>query len=162
MLFKLSRLHPWVRGDRNNIRYLPVNADIDRPESFPMPVELLYRLIEEASHRVIVEYCICRKACGCEKHSSETGCIVLVDSAMEIAPSVRREVDVEEAKEHARRGVIDGLIPFVGKIRMDNLLYGVRDRAKLLTVCFCCECCCAARFTKHIPIANLEPAYARL
>jgi len=58
--------------------------------------------------------------------------------------------------------VSDGLIPFVGKTRLDNVLYGVRDKHKLLTVCYCCECCCISRFSRLVPMKHLEPAFTRL
>jgi UDP-glucose 4-epimerase len=29
-----------------------------------------------------------------------------------------------------------------GRVKVDNLIWGVRDRGKLLTVCYCCRCCC--------------------
>lgn len=166
--FKLSRLpladrlHPWVRPDVNNIRYLPVNERIESQGSAPMPIELLYRLIDEASHRVIVDYCVCRKSSGCEHYPVEIGCLVLGDSGLEIAPSVSREVDVAEARRYADDAVRQGLIPFVGKIRVDNTLYGVRDRHRLLTVCFCCECCCFTRFTREMPVDLLDASYTRL
>ena len=168
MLFKISRLpgvaklHPWVRGRDNNSRFLPVNADIETPEGAPLPIELLYRLINEASHRMVIDYCACRKACGCRKYDTDIGCLVLGDSGLEIARSVSREVTPQEARKYTNSAVAQGLIPFVGKIRMDNLLYGIRDVHKLLTVCYCRECCCVARFTRHIPMEHLEPAYTRL
>jgi ferredoxin len=166
--FKLSRLplagkvHPWARPDVNSMRYLPVNEAITGDGSAPMPLELLYRLIDEASHRMIVDYCVCRKSNDCESYPVDIGCLVLGDSGLEIPPSVRREVDAPEAREFTDKAVAAGLVPFVGKIRVDNLLYGVRDRHRLLTVCFCCECCCFTRYTREMPVELLDETYTRL
>ena len=57
LLFRLSRLavlgkrHPWIREDKTDIRFLPINQDIDRPGDSPMPLQLLDRLIELALER---------------------------------------------------------------------------------------------------------------
>jgi UDP-glucose 4-epimerase len=158
----VARRHSWSRGDLNNMRFLPVNEEIEAPEGFPLPIELLYRLIDEASYRVVIDYCFCRRGCDCKTYPVSTGCLVLGAGAKQIATSVRREVGVEEARRHTDDAVATGLVPFIGKIRLDNLLYGIKDHGRFLTVCFCCECCCVSRFTQHIPIADLEPAYTRL
>jgi len=153
----VARRHIWSRGDLNNMRFLPVNEDIEAPEGSPLPIELLYRLIDEASYRVVIDYCFCRRGCDCKTYPISTGCIVLGEGAKQIAPSVRREVGVEEARRHVDDAVATGLVPFIGKIRLDNLLYGIRDHGRFLTVCFCCECCCVSRFTSGIVGLNGAP-----
>lgn len=158
----LSRWHPWLRTDKTNMRWLPINEDIQVGESSPLPVQFLNTIIEEASHRVILDYCACRRAYSCESYSADIGCLMMGDSALEISPRVRREVGVEEAKAHAHRAVGAGLVPAVGKARVDNPIFGVKDRGRLLTVCFCCECCCLTRFTRHMPVKILEQLFPRL
>ncbi len=32
----------------------------------------------------------------------------------------------------------------------------------MLTVCFCCECCCIIRYTRHAPMKFVEPMFPRL
>lgn len=159
----IDRLHPWVKPEKSDIRWLPINEDIRMPENTPMPLALLDTLIGEASHRVIVDYCGCRRAFRCEDYPVEIGCLMMGDSALEITRlGPHREVSVEEAREHARRAADAGLVPVVGKARVDNFLFGVKDRSRLLTTCFCCECCCITRFTSAIPIKHLEPIFPRL
>jgi ferredoxin len=158
----LWRWHPWLRPDKTDIRWLPINEDIEASESSPLPLQLLDTIIEEASHRVILDYCACREAYSCESYPTDIGCLMMGDSALEINPKVRREVEVEEAKSHARRAVGVGLIPAVGKARVDNPLFGVKDRGRLMTVCFCCECCCLTRFTTHLPVKILEQLFPPL
>ena len=51
-------------------------------------------------------------------------------------------MDVKEALAHVHQCLADGLIPFAGRFKADNYLWGVKDRGRLLTVCFCCPCCC--------------------
>jgi UDP-glucose 4-epimerase len=35
-----------------------------------------------------------------------------------------------------------GLIPMIGRVRMDDLFYGTPNTGRSLTICFCCSCCC--------------------
>jgi UDP-glucose 4-epimerase len=77
--------------------------------------------------------------------------------AREVDPAVGRHVSVEEALSHVRQCIEDGLIPFVGRFKADNLLWGVKDRGKLLTVCFCCSCCCMIMNTiRYMPQISHE------
>lgn len=158
----VTKLHPWLRSDKTDMRWLPINEDIALPESAPAPLALLDRLIEEASHRVVFEACGCRTASQCRRHPVEIGCLLMGDSAVESPPSVSREVGVEEAKQHARRAVEAGLVPFVGKARFDNYVFGIKERARLLTTCFCCDCCCITRNERHIPRRHLDRIFPRL
>jgi ferredoxin len=167
-VFKLSRLplvsrvHPWLRPDKTDMRWLPINEDIQLPGDAPMPLNLLDRFIEEASHRVIYKECGCRAAFECKSYPIDLGCLLMGDSAVEGSSSSCREVTVREAKEHSRRAVEAGLVPVVGKARVDNFLFGIKDRSRLLTVCFCCECCCITRFTRNVSMKTLEPMFPRL
>jgi ferredoxin len=158
----LNRVHPWLREDKTDARWLPINTDIQMPDDTPMPLALLERFIEEASHRVIIDYCGCRQGWHCEDYPVEIGCLMMGDSALEIKRFPGREVGVEEAKDHARRAVDAGLVPIVGKVRADNFIFDVKDRSRMLTVCFCCECCCITRYTRHVPLKTLEPLQPRL
>lgn len=158
----LNRVHPWLREDKTEARWLPINADIDMPENTPVPLALLDRFIEEASHRVIIDYCGCREGWRCKRYPRDVGCLMMGDSAMEIKRFPGREVGVEEAKEHARRAVDAGLVPIVGKVRVDNFIFDVKDKGRMLTTCFCCECCCISRYTRHMPVEWLDPLQPRL
>jgi ferredoxin len=158
----VNRWHPWLKPQKTDMRWLPINEDIEMPQNSPMPLELLDRLIEEASHRVIMDYCGCRKGWRCEHYPVEIGCLLMGDSSLEAQRIPFREVGVEEAKQHARRAVDAGLVPVVGKARVDNWIFKIKDRHRLLTVCFCCECCCVTRFSSYIPVKYLEPTMVPL
>ena len=69
-------VHPWFRSDMTDMRWLPINEDIARPENVPAPLDLLDRLIEETSHRVIFDACGCRTARRCERHPHDIGCLL--------------------------------------------------------------------------------------
>jgi UDP-glucose 4-epimerase len=55
---------------------------------------------------------------------------------------IARHVSKKEAIEHFHKTVHNGLAPMVGRVKIDNYIWGVRDYGKLVTVCFCCQCCC--------------------
>ena len=166
-LFKLTWLpgfqfHPWMKPEKTDMRWLPINQDIEMPENAPMPLAVLDRLIDEASHRVVFNYCGCRLAYDCQDYPVEIGCLLMGDSAIEADSANAREVSPAEAKELARKAVDAGLVPIVGKARIDNALFAIKDRGHLLTVCFCCECCCITRFIRHMPQERMEPLFPRL
>lgn len=154
--------HPWFRADKSDMRWLPINQDIERPAGTPMPPAILDRLIEEASHRVIIDYCGCRDGFRCEHFPADLGCLMLGDSALEIKNYPAREVDAEAAKAHAHRAIALGLVPAAGKTRVDNTIYRIKDVGRLLTVCFCCDCCCLTRFAHTGPLKLVEATFPRL
>jgi ferredoxin len=167
LMFKVAwmpgaSLHPWLRPAKTDMRWLPINQDIEMPEDTPMPLAVLDGLIEKASHRVVYDYCGCRVAYRCEDYPLEIGCLLMGDSAMEANPRVSHEVDVDEAKALARKAVDAGLVPIIGKARIDNALFHIKDRGRLVTVCFCCECCCITRNIRHLPIDKVEPLFPPL
>lgn len=150
--------HPWFKPEKTDMRWLPINEDISMPGDTPLPLEVLDRIIEEASHRAIFDHCGCREAWKCKTYPSDIGCLLMGDSALKATRSGPfREVTVKEAKAHARKAVAEGLVPIIGKARVDNFIFGIRDRKKMLTVCFCCECCCVTRLTALLPLKYVEP-----
>ncbi|MHB8894286.1 MAG: DUF362 domain-containing protein [Candidatus Geothermincolia bacterium] len=155
-------VHPWFKADLTDMRWLPINEDIDLPDSVPAPLALLERLIEETSHRVIYKACGCRTACQCKRYPHDIGCLLMGDSALESAESVSREVTIDEARDHARRAVAAGLVPMVGKARVDNYIFGIKERRRLLTACFCCECCCVSRYERYFPVGQLDKMFPRI
>ncbi len=157
-----AQKHPWFNPAKSDTRWLPINTDIEMPDNCPMPVAMLDQLIEEASHRVIIDFCGCRNAFLCEDYPIDIGCLFLGDDALDLKVYPRREVTVEEAKRHVRRAVDAGLIPGVGKARVDTWLFKVPDRGRLLSICFCCDCCCLGRYVHCGPVDVVEGITSRL
>lgn len=159
----VTRIHPWFRADKTDARWLPVNEDLELPESTPVPLALLDRFIEESCQRVIIDACPCRMFEGCKNHPWDIGCLFLGAQSMDgFFPLVAKKATVEQAKAHARKAIEAGLVPAMGKVRLDNSLIRVRDKGKLMTVCFCCDCCCISGFFKHLPLKDIEPIFPRL
>lgn len=165
--FKMARLPladktPAASAKYTNMKWLPVNEDIRRQENVPMPLEILDRFIEEASHRVIFNTCGCRSSMDCDHYPIDIGCLLMGDSALDGPTKLCREASVEEARAFVRRAVETGLVPVVGKALIDNFIFGIPQRHKLLTVCFCCECCCMIRYSRHSPLGIIETTFPRL
>jgi UDP-glucose 4-epimerase len=125
-----------------NISYIPINEGLGGIQSSHLPREIVRELIERSSHRVIIERCTCRDARDCTEHPVTLGCTLVGEGTKEIDPRIDRHVSVAEALDHLDRTLADGLIPMVGRVKLDNLIWGVRDRGQLLTICHCCRCCC--------------------
>jgi ferredoxin len=125
-----------------NISYIPINATVEGATSSPLPATIVEELIRRSSHRVIINRCTCRDAKQCKEHPVEYGCLLMGEGTREIDVRIARHVSVDESIEHHHKLVADGLIPMTGRVKVDNFIWGVRDRGKLLTVCYCCRCCC--------------------
>ena len=159
---RVKRLIPWFRPRDFSVSCIPVNQEIGLPDNTPLPAVILEDFIARASHRVIVDYCACRKAFACKRYPSEVGCLMMGKAALQIGPQVSREVSVDEPLAHARKAIDAGLIPLIGKVRMDNLVFGIHGNKHLLSTCFCCECCCISRYARHVPPAIRSDHLVRL
>ena len=143
---------PLLSGKNFHITYLPINEHITGIGESIIPRSVLAQVIRESSHRVIIKRCTCRDGNKCQNHPIELACLLLGEGAAEIDTGVSRHVSVDDALAHVDACLASGLIPFVGRFKADDFLWGVRDRGKLLTVCFCCDCCCVIRNSvKYLP-----------
>jgi len=139
--------HPWFRDYNLHMTVIPVNARLPVPESTPLPMALLEYLIAEASFRFMFYRCPCREMFECEDYPRDIGCIFLGRDARRIDRTWGRQASAAECLAHAERAVSLGLVPMFGKFRMDNIGLGIPDRKRLISICFCCECCCLFRYT---------------
>ncbi len=143
--------HPWMKESKTNMYWIPVNKSLERGEDTPLPYEVVERFIEESSTHVVMDFCGCRKAYKCDCFPTDIGCLMMGDDAKLVPPEFSRKVNKKEAREHLQKAIKAGLPPFVGKARIDNFIFGVPDNSRLLTVCFCCDCCCITDLLKHVP-----------
>jgi len=132
--------------------YIPVNKAIEVNSNVALPIAIAEHFIHEASHRVILSFCPCRRAMNCNEYDMSLGCIFLGEGAREInTPAVGRAASVAEAIDHLNRAVASGLVPVVGKVKFDAAYLGVKKHHRLMTICFCCSCCCLARGIHYAP-----------
>jgi len=148
---------PVLSGKNFDITYLPIHQKISRGSDVLLPQTVLTEIIRRSAHRVIIKRCTCRDGNRCKNHPIELGCLLLGEGSREIDTGVGRHVGIDEAIEHVDRCLENGLVPFVGRFKADNYIWGVRDNVKLLTVCFCCRCCCIIKNSlKYLPDVSKE------
>lgn len=156
-IFKLGKIPgiramiPWMNHKKNSMTYLPVNKSLGESYDEILPPQIVHDFIDKASKYVIMDKCGCRLAKKCQHFTNDVGCLFMGESALHIPHGVSREVSREEAHAHVNRAVSVGLIPMTGKVRVDNFIFLTPDKNKLLSVCFCCHCCCMMTALKHIP-----------
>jgi ferredoxin len=137
-------LRPCFDGQGNGAIILPVHEAVRGTESVILPYPLLGRLLAQASHRFLLDHCLCRQGEGCQDYPRELGCIFLGDGATEIAPALGQAIDADQALAHARRAMDAGLMPTVVHSSFDAWLLDIPYR-RALALCFCCDCCCSVR-----------------
>ncbi|MBN2386154.1 MAG: 4Fe-4S binding protein [Anaerolineales bacterium] len=147
-----SLARPLFNEQDFNITYLPINANLQPAASMVLSREILTELICRSAHRVIVRRCSCRDSLGCQTYPVEDACLLLGFDTVNIRPEIARPVSVAEALAHVEARTALGLTPMTGRVRVDDLLYGASNRKRMLTICFCCPCCCTVlNSVKYIP-----------
>jgi ferredoxin len=151
-----SLLSPAFSPRIHQVTMLPVNEPIPQAEQSVLPYALLERLVERAEARFIMNECICRRQENCQLHPIDLGCIFLGEGAAHIHPSLGRLGSVDDALLHIRWGMQSGLYPLIAHTILDTFTLGIPYK-RMLTVCFCCECCCLVqRGLRQGPATLLE------
>jgi len=134
---------------------IPVNLRVGDYENEVIPLKLLDYFIEKAGTIALIQ-CPCRVDNDCKNHDKNLGCIWMGKGAANLdfkklpRGAKGRFGTKEEAKEHARAALKDGLIPAIGKLRGDAVAYNVLDfEDELMNFCFCCSCCCISALAKY-------------
>jgi UDP-glucose 4-epimerase len=147
---------PWLNHKKNSFTYLPINTSLENTVNNTMPVKVIHDFIDQASTHVIMDKCGCRMLSDCKNYTHHIGCLFMGDTAQKLPHGVSHYVTRKEAHDHVDNGVRNGLVPLSGKVRIDNFIYMTPDRNRLLSVCFCCPCCCILRSYKHVPGRYLD------
>lgn len=134
----------WFNSNSNEAVIIPVNEVVRVSDSIILPYALLTPLVEEASVRFIMAECMCRSNEGCQAYPHQVGCLFIGDGAAQINSALGRVVETGEALAHIQRAMQKGLAPLIVHTTFDSHLLGIPYR-RMLTVCFCCDCCCLVR-----------------
>ncbi len=123
--------------------YIPVNIPLGEFENVVVPYKIFERFINKASN-IILRTCPCRERGDCQHHAIELGCIFMGDDTFNMAvPEEQGYVATkEQALEHTRKAIANGLIPLIGRNVAEAEGAGVKDTDHFLSCCFCCTCCC--------------------
>jgi UDP-glucose 4-epimerase len=146
----LRELIPWMNHDKNCMSYLPINKSLTASNQV-LPSQVVHNFIDQSSIHVIMNKCGCRLAGNCQHYTADIGCLFMGETALKMPAAISRRVTPDEAHKHVDRAISVGLIPMTGKVRVDNFIFLTPDESKLLSVCFCCHCCCMMTALKHIP-----------
>ena len=145
-----------------SVRTIPVNETAGKTASEVLPQQIVHEFIEKSEYHVIMDHCGCRLAGECAHFTADIGCLFMGETALKLPRGVSRRATREEAHRHVDRAVAAGLVPVVGKIRVDNFIFLTPDKHRLLSVCFCCHCCCMMGAFKHLPGEHLDQVMTRL
>ncbi len=157
----IRKIHPWVSDKHTQGAMLPINEEL-KMDNVLLPYPIITEFIEKSSHRLLMNVCGCRQTYSCKNFDAGIGCIYMGESVLEISPGLGRLISKEEAHEHARKSIEMGLVPYMGKGRIDNTLLGVPDTGKLLGLCFCCHCCCMSTAFNHLPAEHQNRLFPRV
>lgn len=134
---------PMFTGKNLNVSYIPIGETVTHDgRNSVLTKEIVAALIKRSSHRVIIGTCTCRDAKRCKNHPIDFGCIQLGEGTRQIDPRIARHVSVEECLDYLDKAVDNGLTPMVGRVRIDDILWGVKNEGRMMAVCLCCRCCC--------------------
>jgi UDP-glucose 4-epimerase len=147
---------PALDPNLSDVSMIPINEGIEGAEGIALPEEVLDRLIDISNFRVILDQCACRAIYGCNDYPKDMGCIFMGEAARKIPGDYVREATRDEAKAHIRKAFAAGLVPIVGEARADYELLRLPFDGKLLTACFCCECCCLSRAFRRGPLKTMD------
>jgi UDP-glucose 4-epimerase len=152
---------PLFRAEQNEAILIPIGEAIQGGESVVLPYPLLAPLIERASARTIVNECACRRVEGCQAYPRDVGCLFLGEGARQIDAELGRRATVEEALAHMERAMAAGLMPTILHAAFDAYLFSIPYR-RMLTVCYCCDCCCTIRYGLRAGTQAFRDAVVRL
>jgi ferredoxin len=146
----IGALMDWLFFEGDAVVYLPkdrvvIAQAIPPVQSTALPSAVVDTFIEAASYHWIMDFCLCRESEACQKYPIDLGCIFLGEAVLKIDPRLGHLATKEETLAHARRAREAGLVQLIGRNRIDDIWLGVGPVNQLLTICNCCECCCAYR-----------------
>jgi len=141
------------------IRHVDINESIGA-QSSALPLGIIDRLVESASHVMVLDECVCRSYY--KRNLNEIGCMVLGKAALDIHPSNGRIVSVVEAKAHIRKAASAGLVANVAHVWIDPVGFGVTSFKNMLFICFCGHDSCLYTDNLDKRCSNLDKAYKRL
>ncbi|MHA1671126.1 MAG: DUF362 domain-containing protein [Promethearchaeota archaeon] len=135
----------------NSVR-IPINESLGTYENQSIPLAVLEYFINKASNVYVFSMCPCRTLGNCQIYDHSIGCLALGNGALRMNTFGRLGTK-EEALERARRAVAAGLLPSLGRVKSDTIVYrALPEQGDLMHICFCCPCCCVEAGGKDSPM----------
>jgi ferredoxin len=143
------------------LTYIPVNVDIELPPGTVAPISIVEHFIDEAACHVSLDRCPCRTEMKCESFPRSLGCTFIGEGAKQIDPDLGTRITREEARAKLEEASEMGLVSVLGRFKGDALALGVKDDARLMTICHCCPCCCVST-SLHLASPEIRDVLERL
>lgn len=136
--------------------YIPINDSLGTYDDQVLPEKVLEYFINKAEHLLLCHSCGCRAYNQCQDHDHSIGCLYIGADTVgvkevfpKVTPHSSHFATKEEAMARVREAYDNGLITVIGRLKWDSEGWGVPDRGRFMTVCFCCPCCCIAGKRMH-------------
>ena len=133
---------------------IPVNLSLGTYEDQIVPRKVAEYFINKAGTILLID-CPCRTANKCQNHDVHLGCTWMGKGASKVDRSKwpgARLATKEEALERERLAYENGLVPHIGKLRSDAVIYDVLEyQDEFMDICHCCFCCCINSLMKYAP-----------
>jgi ferredoxin len=134
------------------VQELEVNAGVPvSNENTVLPSQVLTKMIQKSRYHFIMDNCICRTSNDCQDYPHDIGCLFLGKGSQRISPKLGRVVSAAEAVQHVNRCQEAGLVPIIGRNKIDSLWLNTGPKEELLSICHCCQCCCLWKMTPNLP-----------
>ncbi len=135
-------------GRVSQAHIIPIQHDLSyqsTQKNMVMPVDMLRRVIEESSYRIIMHRCICRDSYDCTDFPRDFACIMLGEACRNmVARGVAAYATVEECHAHLDKAAKKGLTAIAAWAEFETIVKGIpeKDHQNYFEICFCCPCCC--------------------
>ncbi|NVM43362.1 MAG: 4Fe-4S binding protein [Candidatus Lokiarchaeota archaeon] len=138
--------------ENSNTVRIPINESLGTYENESIPLAVLEYFINKASHVYVFQQCPCRALADCKNYDQSLGCLALGNGVLRMK-TFGRIGTKEEALERSRKAVAAGLLPSLGRVKGDTIVYhALPEQGDLMHICFCCPCCCVEAFGKDSPM----------
>jgi len=135
---------------------IPINISLGTYENQIIPMVVLEHFLKKASLRYLVD-CGCRIGKKCTDYDARLGCMYLGKGVAKLDLTLPWRIEkhahlatFEEAMEQAKRAIDSGLVPIMGRYRAEAaMMYALPDEGDMLTICYCCPCCCVQGGVKN-------------
>ena len=140
----------WIREGEEANWFIPsgstveIGTDIPTGKQVMLPGLVVEDLLDEADGIFAMAACPCRTAFECQSHPREIGCLHLGPATKGIPEEVGQRLTLEEGRAYLGHALAEGLMPTVLYMPSEAEIFEV-DKTQMLSICFCCECCCDVR-----------------
>lgn len=144
--------------------YVPINTSLGTYDNQVLPEKLITHFFNKASTFYIQSICGCRVFRDCQDHEKSIGCMYIGEDVKNLKhpPEKGRFVSREEALEHVKKGIENGLIPTFGRFAFESTSLSVEDTGHFMSMCFCCSCCCINGKLMQNATSELQVLFKRM